>query len=93
MKYGNIVTLSVRLATSDKFSNYEVQTFTLPNGYKPLISVRVPCMLHNNPIDNPAFGYTDIGYCAIEIGGAFMIRNFTGSTAKYAIVSVTYIAT
>ncbi|CRZ34916.1 hypothetical protein DFR55_10992 [Herbinix hemicellulosilytica] len=50
-------------------------------------------MLHNNPIDNPAFGYTDIGYCAIEIGGAFMIRNFTGSTAKYAIVSVTYIAT
>jgi len=92
MKYGNIVTLTVRLATSDKFSDYEAPTFTLPNGYRPLIPVRVPCMLHNDPIGHPAFGYTDIGYCTVEKNGTFTIRNFTGSTANYALVSVTYIA-
>ena len=91
MKYGNIVTLTVRLATSDKFSNGEAPTFMLPNGYRPLIPVRVPCMLHN--LDNSAFGYTDIGYCTVDTTGAFIIRNYTGSTAHYAIVSVTYIAT
>jgi len=92
MKYGNLITLTIRVVTNDKFSTTEPPSFTLPIGYRPLIPVRVPCMLHNNPIGNPAFGYTDIGYCVIETGGEFAIRNYTGSTANYALVSVTYIA-
>jgi len=92
MKYGNLITLTIRVVTNDKFSAEEPPSFTLPIGYRPLIPVRVPCMLHNNPIDNPAFGYTDIGYCVVDAGGVFVIRNYTGSTANYALVSVTYIA-
>lgn len=92
MKYGNLITLTIRVVTNDKFSTTEPPSFTLPIGYRPPIPVRAAGMLHNNPIGNPAFGYSDLAYCVIDTDGTFIVRNYTDSTARYVLVTITYIA-
>ena len=92
MKYGNLITLTIRVVTNDKFSTTEPPSFTLPIGYRPLIPVRAAGMLHNDPIGNPAFGYSDLAYCVIDTNGTFTVRNYTNSTARYVLVTITYIA-
>lgn len=92
VKYGNIVTLVMRIATNNVYTAAEDVSVTLPPGYWPPIPFRIPCMLNNNPIGNPVFGYTGMGYCVIDTVGDVTIRDYTSSNSSIAIISATYIA-